>query len=231
MLSVQDVKQALPATLRSAATQELTDKINNIVADPIVAEQVRDNFISYAAVLKDGKFKTEDYLHAVTYVSFKLMGYNNEEAYARTFPNRHQQLLAKGASKKEISAYVSAYHKGKLVNLIMEQTLVPTWVLNQDLFQKAINVQADLMITASSEKVRTEAANSLLTHLKRPEAKGLDIRMEVTDSSGMKELKDTLVKVAQQQQKAIESGITTREIAASPIYDAEYVDVEGSNQA
>ena len=231
MLSVQDVKQALPATLRSAATQELTDKINNIVADPIVAEQVRDNFISYAAVLKDGKFKTEDYLHAVTYVSFKLMGYNNEEAYARTFPARHQQLLAKGASKKEISAYVSAYHKGKLVNLIMEQTLVPTWVLNQDLFQKAINVQAELMITASSEKVRTEAANSLLTHLKRPEAKGLDIRMEVTDSSGMKELKDTLVKVAQQQQKAIESGITTREIAASPIYDAEYVDVEGSNQA
>ena len=230
MLSVQDVKQALPATLRSAATQELTDKINNIVADPIVAEQVRDNFISYAAVLKDGKFKTEDYLHAVTYVSFKLMGYNNEEAYARTFPARHQQLLAKGASKKEISAYVSAYHKGKLVNLIMEQTLVPTWVLNQDLFQKAINVQAELMITASSEKVRTEAANSLLTHLKRPEAKGLDIRMEVTDSSGMKELKDTLVKVAQQQQKAIESGITTREIAASPIYDAEYVDVEGSNQ-
>ncbi len=231
MLSVQDVKQALPATLRSAATQELTDKINNIVADPIVAEQVRDNFISYAAVLKDGKFKTEDYLHAVTYVSFKLMGYNNEEAYARTFPARHQQLLAKGASKKEISAYVSAYHKGKLVNLIMEQTLVPTWVLNQDLFQKAINVQAELMITATSEKVRTEAANSLLTHLKRPEAKGLDIRMEVTDSSGMKELKDTLVKVAQQQQKAIESGITTREIAASPIYDAEYVDVEGSNQA
>lgn len=231
MLSVQDVKQALPATLRSAATQELTDKINNIVADPIVAEQVRDNFISYAAVLKDGKFKTEDYLHAVTYVSFKLMGYNNEEAYARTFPARHQQLLAKGASKKEISAYVSAYHKGKLVNLIMEQTLVPTWVLNQDLFQKAINVQAELMITASSEKVRTEAANSLLTHLKRPEAKGLDIRMEVTDSSGMKELKDTLVKVAQQQQKAIESGVTTREIAASPIYDAEYVDVGGSNQA
>ena len=230
MLSVQDVKQALPATLRSAATQELTDKINNIVADPIVAEQIRDNFVSYAAVLKDGKFKTEDYLHAVTYVSFKLMGYNNEEAYARTFPNRHQQLLAKGASKKEISAYVSAYHKGKLVNLIMEQTLVPTWVLNQDLFQKAINVQADLMINATSEKVRTEAANSLLTHLKRPEAKGLDIRMEVTDSSGMKELKDTLVKVAQQQQKAIESGITTREIAASPIYDAEYVDVEGSNQ-
>jgi len=231
VLSVQDVKQALPATLRSAATQELTDKINNIVADPIVAEQVRDNFISYAAVLKDGKFKTEDYLHAVTYVSFKLMGYNNEEAYARTFPARHQQLLAKGASKKEISAYVSAYHKGKLVNLIMEQTLVPTWVLNQDLFQKAINVQAELMITASSEKVRTEAANSLLTHLKRPEAKGLDIRMEVTDSSGMKELKDTLVKVAQQQQKAIESGVTTREIAASPIYDAEYVDVGGSNQA
>ena len=30
--------------------------------------------MSYTSVMKDGRFKTEDYAHAVAYVSFKLMG-------------------------------------------------------------------------------------------------------------------------------------------------------------
>ena len=226
MLSVDEVAQALPANLKSAATQQLTDLVNNIVSDPLVAEQVRDNFIGYANVLKDGKFKIEDYVHAVTYVSFKLMGYSNQEAYYRTFPQRHQALLAKGASKKDISAYVSAYHKGKLVNLIMEQTLIPTWVLNQDIFQKAINVQADLMVNATSEKVRAEAANSLLTHLKRPEAKEVNLKLGVTEDPALGQLQEALRNLAVQQIDAIENGVPTRQIAAQPIVDAEYSEVD-----
>ena len=67
MLTREMVEKSLPANLKSAATQQLTDQINNIVSDPLIAQQVRDNFISYSSVLKDGKFKTEDYLHAVAY--------------------------------------------------------------------------------------------------------------------------------------------------------------------
>ena len=81
MLTVAIVAQALPQTLRSTVDQAFVDKINNIVSDPLVAEQVRENFISYSKVLQDGKFKTEDYLHAVTYVSFKLMGLSNQDDY------------------------------------------------------------------------------------------------------------------------------------------------------
>jgi hypothetical protein len=120
-LTRDEIERALPANLKSAATEQLTDLVNNIVNDPIVADQVRENFISYAAVMKDGKFKTEDYLHAVVYVSYKLMGYSNRESYERTFPQRMAKLIANGTAAKDIAAYVSAYHKGKLVNLIMEQ--------------------------------------------------------------------------------------------------------------
>ena len=77
MLTQQEVVKALPANLKSCVTQSLVDNINNISADPLIAEQIRNNYISYTAVLKDGKFKTEDYLSAVAYVSFKLMGYTN----------------------------------------------------------------------------------------------------------------------------------------------------------
>ena len=216
-LTQADLKQALPQHLRASVTQQMADTLNGISADPIVAETIRENFIGYSAILKEGKFKTDDYIHAVAYVSYKLMGYNNEDSYARAFPQRYATLLGKGTSKKDISAYVSAYHRGKLVNLIMEQSLVPTWVLNQDLFQKALNIQADLMLNANSEKVRTDAANSLLTHLKKPEAKGdFQINLNQTETSGMADMRNMLNQLAQTQRDMIESGqMKTIEVAAS----------------
>jgi hypothetical protein len=216
-LTQDDVKRALPQHLRASVTQTMVDTLNGIATDPIVADNIRENFVGYSAVLREGKFKTEDYIHAVAYVSYKLMGYNNEDSYARAFPQRYATLLAKGISKKDISAYVSAYHRGKLVNLIMEQSLVPTWVLNQDIFQKALNVQADLMLNSTSDKVRTEAANSLLTHLKKPEVKGgFQINLNTEDTSGMKEMRDMLGQLAQQQQDMIKQGqMKTIDVAAA----------------
>lgn len=220
-LTVTDVAKALPPNLKSAATQAFVDQINNIVSDPVVAEQVRDNFISYTKVLQDGKFKTEDYLHAVTYVSFKLMGLSNQEAYFRTFPQRHAKLVAANTSSKDIAAYVSAYNRGKLVNLILEQSLVPTWVLNQDAYQKAINTQVELMTNAQSEMVRTTAANSILTHLAKPKEAGPLVNIDMRESSGMNELRETLTKLAEQQRDLIQRGVSTKTIAEQNIVDVE----------
>lgn len=222
MLTRELVEKALPANLKGAATQALTDQINTIVSDPLVAEQVRNNFVSYSGVLKDGKFKTEDYLHAVTFVSFKLMGDSNQDAYFKTFPQRYQQLLAKGTSSKDISAYVAAYARGKLVNLILEQSLVPSWVLNQDIYQKAINTQYELMTDPDiSPKVRSDAANSLLTHLTKPKEAGPLVSIDMRETSGMAELKTMLTQLAQTQRQAIESGVSPKEIAAQKIIDGE----------
>lgn len=221
MLTIQEVEKALPPNLKSVVTQSFVDRINNIVNDPIVAEQVRNNFISYTKVLQDGKFKTEDYLHAVTYCSFKLMGLSNQDAYFRTFPQRHAALVAKGTSAKDIASYVSMYNKGKLVNMIMEQTLVPSWVLNQDAYQKAINTQVDLMTNAASEMVRTQAANSILTHLAKPKEAGPLVNIDMRENSGMNELKDALVKLATQQRELIQSGVSTKSIAEQTIIKAE----------
>lgn len=225
MLTVQQVAQALPPNLKSAATQQFVDQINNIVSDPIVAEQVRENFISYTKVLQEGKFKTEDYLHAVTYVSFKLMGMSNQEAYCRTFPQRHAALVAKGTPAKDIAAYVSAYHRGKLVNLILEQTLVPSWVLNQDAYQKAINTQVELMTNAQSELVRTQAANSILTHLAKPKEAGPLVNIDMRENSGMNELKNMLIELATKQRELISNGVPTKAIAEQPIIEGEVTHV------
>lgn len=223
MLTVDLVARALPANLKKSATQSLVDQLNNISNDPEIAESIRENFLSYTKVLQEGRFKTEDYLNAVKFVSFKLMGYSNQDAYFRTFPQRHAALVARGADAQEISAYVSMYAKGKLVNLILEQTLVPTWVLNQDVYQKAINVLASEMTTARSEMVRVTAANSILTHLAKPKEAGPLINLDMRETSGVNELRDMLGKLAQQQKSLIEHGTSTRDIAAQPIIEVEAV--------
>lgn len=205
-ITMEELKLAVPPHLRNSVSQQMLDNLNAISQDPIHAENIRNNFVSYTRVLQEGKFKLEDYLNAVTYVSFKLMGFNNEEAYAKTFPHRYAALLAKNTSKKDIGSYVSAFHKGKLVNLIMEQCLTPTWVLNQDLFQKALNKQAELMMTASSEKVQMEAAHSLLTHLQRPKENNFQVNINQTEHSGMKEMREMMAGLAQQQKEIIAEG-------------------------
>lgn len=220
-LSVAEVEKALPANLKSSATQGLVDKINQATQDPILAEAIRDNFISYTGVLQEGKFKTQDYLKAVMYVSYKLMGHSNKDAYFKTFPDRYQTLVAKGTSSKDMAAYVSAYNRNKLVNLIMEQTLVPSWVLNQHLYQKAINVQAELMQTANSEKVRSDAANSILTHLAKPKEAGPLVNLNLNESSGMNELKDMLGQLAQMQVDKINKGVATQDIAGQTLIHRE----------
>ena len=214
------VARALPGNLKSAATDQLADMINQISADPLIAEQIRENFLSYASVLKEGKFKVEDYLNAVAYCSYKLMGDSNQDAYFKTFPQRYANLVAAGRTPKEISAYVSAYAKGQLVNKIMEQTLVPSWVLNQHMYQAALNTQFKLMTNEDvSPKVRSDAADSLLSHLAKPKEAGPLINIDMGETSGMNELKDALARMAQQQQVLINAGVSTKEIAAQDIVD------------
>ena len=221
MLTKDQVVKALPANLKSSVSQQLVDQINNVVADPLIAEQVRDNFISYSNVLTDGKFKMDDYLSAVQYVSYKLMNKSNQDAYALTFPQRYANLQAKGASKKDISAYVAAYNKNILVNKILEQSVIPSWVLNQDKYQEAINVQADLMVNAQSEKVRCDAANSLLTHLAKPKEGTFQLNIDARESSGMNELRDALTQLAQKSIQAIDGGVSVKEIAGQRIFNNE----------
>ena len=226
LLDKRTIEMALPAHLKSVVTADLVDLVNNIATDPIVAEQVRNNFLSYTGVMKEGKFKLSDYIHAVAFVSYRLMGMTNKEAYFKTFPDRYQSLVAKGTSDKNMSAYVGSYANNKLVNLIMEQSIVPSWVLNRDIYQKAINVQLQIMTDEDvSPKVRSDAANSILVNLAKPKDSNIQINMDVTESSGMNELKEALTKMAEQQQELLKRGMSPKELAAQTIIDVDSKDV------
>jgi hypothetical protein len=217
MITVQSLKQALPATSKLTVNQSLVDQLNAVTSDPLLAEHIRNNFVTYNTVMQEGKYTAEEYVNAITYCTYKIMGLTNKDAYINTFPQRHQQLVARGASAKDISAYVAAYHKGKLVMAILDQAHIPMWLLNQDAYQKAINVQADLMKNAQSELVRTQAANSILTHLAKPKDAVPQVAIQINQNTGMNELLDTLAALAEKQVNMIDHGVTAKELAAQKL--------------
>jgi hypothetical protein len=199
------------------------DNINKTLSDPDMFETYRENLLSYASVMADGRFKMESYVSAVKYVSHKLMGASNIAAYIKTFPDKYQDFINRGIETKDIASYVTAYNKSKLVNLIMEQTLIPSYVLNQDLYQKALNVQAELMLTAKSEKVRSDAANSLLTQLKMPEVNKVQLDVNVKEDGSIAALRESTLELVRQQKLMVQAGaMNAQEVAHSKLV----IDVE-----
>lgn len=224
-ITVALLQQALPRAHRSMATQELADRFNAACAGE-EADLLRENILGYMDVLQEGKFKIEDYLNAVKYVSYKLMGKSNRASYSLTFPDRYTRLMADPTLCEEIDSYVTAYNKGKLVNLILAQTMVPTHVLNQDLFQRALNVQAELMMTAKSEMVRSQAASALMTVLKTPETAKVQLDVNVKHDNSIEQLQEMMVQLATRQQAAIASGIPLKQITSQPlVIEGEAVEV------
>lgn len=223
MLTKRDVELAMPANLKTKVTDSLVNTLNNLHSDPQIAELIRENYITYTHVLTTGTYKMEDYLNAVAYVSFKIMGLTNKDAYNKTFPKRYQDMVAAGKTDKEMSAYITAYNKNKLVNAILEQVQIPVWLLNQENYQKAINTQVELMTSSSSDLVRTQAANSLLTHLKRPETKKVELDMGEKANDGINQLRDAVAALVVQQKNMISGGASTKQIIHTDIIEAEVI--------
>lgn len=219
MITKEEIASALPVNLKSAATQNLADTLNTLTMDPTAAEHVREHFVTYANVLSEGKWSMEAYINAIQYCTWKMMGYSNQEAYERTFPQRYAQFIAKGTSAKDISAYVSQYHKGKLVNAIMEKALIPIHVLYQDTYHEAIRHQAWLMKNAESQKVQTEAANSLMTHLGKPKDAAPTVAIQINNTPELDAMKQLLSDMGKQQIKLIEAGVPAGELAGQKLFN------------
>lgn len=218
--------RVVPKNMKNSITDNVVDKINELVADSDIQEIFRENILGYTSVLQDGRWQVSEYIKAVKYISYKLLGSTNIEAYAKVFPERFQRLIDEEADNKTINSYATGYNKNKLVNMILEQTMVPIHIYNMDVYQKAINTQAGLMISANSEKVRSDAADSLLRHLKPPETKKIEIDVNNKEDKTIDELRATTQALVDQQKEMLKTGTASvKEIAHSKLLiDGEIVD-------
>ena len=221
MLTVPEVLSIVPRQHKSKITQEFIDTLNGMVKDPTMAEVYQKNVITYADVLRDGRFKLTDYFNAVMYVSYKMMGLGNLAAYQKVFPDKCKDMVARNMPQKDMQAYAAMFNKNKLVTLIYEQTLIPDHIMYASVRHRAIAAQANLL-NSSNEHVVQKAADSLMNHLKAPESAKISIEMGAKDSGVLSDLTNALNVLSRKQSDAIAAGShSVKEIAHSRIIEGE----------
>lgn len=218
-LQIDAIKKLVPKSQRTMITEGFVEKLENCVKDSLVAEQFKDNFISYLNVLSKGKYKMDDYINAIKYVSFKLLGYSNINAYAATFPDRYQRLKDEGQT--QIDAFVSMYNRTKLVMQIYEQTIVPTWVLNAPMHQEALSELARMV---QDDEVRgmtkVRALETILQYTKQPEVVKGELTIGIEQSDTINDLREVTENMASMYKNMLErKGMSLREVAEAKIID------------
>ena len=226
-MEVEAVKRLVPKNQRGMITPEFCDKVEKCVNDPVLAEQVKSNFISYLNVLSTGKFSMDEYLNAVKYVSFKLLNYTNRDAYAATFPDRWERMVKEGVEEKRMDAYVAMYNKSKLVVAIYEQTIVPTYVLNAPLHQEALNVLAKMIKDPSVRGMaKVKACEAILTHTKQPEIVKGELTIGLQENETIAELREVTEQLANTFRASIGKGKTLQDVAEAQIIDVKVEEIE-----
>ena len=217
-ITIEEFREAMPAHVRKNINPELVDTINTAIADPEAMAVYRENVIGLTSVMREGRFKMSDYLSAVKFVSHKLLGDTHTAAWAKTFPDRYNDMVQRGNTRSEIGAVTSRYAGSKLVILLMAQTMMPTHILNAPLYQQALNTQAHLMVNAKSEMVRTNAAANLLAILKPPEVQKVELSMGIKEDETIRALRETTMALSRLQQQMIAEGTASvRSIAQSKL--------------
>ena len=227
LITKEELQSTLTRSMRGRITDELVNDLNNLVMDDQIKEIYRENLLSFTSVIRDGKYKIKQYVDAVRYSTHKLMGKTNVVAYMITFPERWARLIAENTDQVIINSFAGAYQGTQLVQKIMEQSMTPTHVVNADIFQKAINRQASIMMDpGASFHVQSKAADSLLTHLKAPEAVKIKLDIGIKQDSVIDDLRASTQKLVQQQRAMLEASLmSTKEMAHSVlIIDGEVTD-------
>lgn len=219
MLALETVKKLVPKNQRNMITQEFLDKIESSAKNSMIADAFKENFITYLNVLSKGKYKMDDYVAAIKYVSFKLLGYSNIDAYASTFPDRYERLKKEGQT--QIDAFVSMYNKGKLVSQIYEQTIVPTYVLNAPLHQEALTELAKMMKDPSVRGMtKVKACETILQYTKQPDVVKNELTIDIEQNDTISELREVTEQLANTYREALENSTATlKTITESKIID------------
>lgn len=219
---LEAIRKLVPKNQKSMITQEFVDTLEGSVKDSMIAEQFKDNFITYLNVLTSAKYRMDDYINAVKYVSFKLLGYSNIDAYASVFPERYQRLVDEGQT--QIEAFASMYNKNKLVIKIFEQTIVPTHVLNAPLHQEALSTLAGMISDPSVRGMtKVKACEAILHYTKAPEVIEGKLTIGIEQQDTIASLREVTEQLAATYKIALEGGQKSlKQLAEETIIDAEY---------
>lgn len=226
LLTVEGLQKIYPRKVNRETLEECVKIMNESITDmdSVMREHYRDNLVGVIDVIKEGeRIKFADYVKAVKFCSYKMAGYTDTRAYSLTFPERIERMVREGISNANLYVYANSYAKNKVVVEIMAKLLVPTHIMYQDYFHMAVKTQVEIMTDDTiSPKVRSDAANSLMTHLKQPEIKQAELKISTNDNGAIGSLTEALNNLSNAQKQALSSG----SIKLKDISEAEIIEVK-----
>lgn len=210
-VTVEELKILYPVKVAGKVLEQAAEILNTATEDMdyVMAKEFRDNCLSFIDILKNSKSRVSfaDYVNACKFATFKLAGNTDVRAYALTFPNRIRRMERDKVPNSHLYQYASIYSKNKTVVEVMAKLVVPTHIMFQDIFHQAVKVQSELMLDDSiSPKVRSDAANSLMTHLKTPEVKQAELKVDVQGSGAIEQLAEALGSLSGKQSEMLREG-------------------------
>lgn len=226
LLSVEGLQKIYPRKVNRETLEECVKMMNESIVgmDSVMREHYRDNLVGVIDVIKEGeRIKFADYVKAVKFCSYKMAGYTDTRAYSLTFPERIERMAREGISNANLYVYANSYAKNKVVVEIMAKLMVPTHIMYQDYFHMAVKTQVEIMTDDKvSPKVRSDAANSLMTHLKQPEIKQAELSINTNDSGIINQLSEALNNLSKGHKELLSQGRTTlKDISEAVIIEVE----------
>lgn len=226
LLSVEGLQKIYPRKVNRETLEECVKMMNESIVgmDSVMREHYRDNLVGVIDVIKEGeRIKFADYVKAVKFCSFKMAGYTDTRAYSLTFPERIERMAREGISNANLYVYANSYAKNKVVVEIMAKLMIPTHIMYQDYFHMAVKTQVEIMTDDKvSPKVRSDAANSLMTHLKQPEIKQAELSINTNDSGIINQLSEALNNLSKGHKELLSQGRTTlKDISEAVIIEVE----------
>ena len=212
-----------------AGSVKLSKESRDMVMDVLSSDttgSVGDNLITFKDVLLSSKCKMSTYINAVHYITHKLSGLDNYQSYCLVFSEQVDQFYQDGLTESDVRKKANAFNATKLVGRIAEVSLIPSYILNNHLFQEALNVQVSIMRDdLVSPKVRSDAAKEVLRHTQIPETLFTNKEELSTQVSSVIDMLSKVAdKVADGIVDSVKAGADLRQIAESKLY--EEVEVE-----
>ncbi len=226
MFTYNELQELVPKKQRNVVTEDLVILINEIADDETIGVEFTRNMIDYSTVLAQGKYSLEEYMSANHFVTLLLLQHKDIDAYKIVFPDRYMRLLAKGLTRSQMGSYATNYKQNKLVTQILEQTMVPSNVLNAPMYQEALNHSRYLMLNAKSETVQQNCAEAIMTQLKGPESSKLEIDISINQSDSVRDNEAFMIELAEKKLELMRLGGNIKDITNMTVDKIDVIDVE-----
>lgn len=220
----EQLQRLLPRNKKHLANENILALLRDPLDSSHISEFITDNFINYTDLLKDSTtYGLKDYINAIKFASFRMLGDTWVDCYKKTFPDRYDEHFADGKTLEALRARADGFSRTKLVQSILERGYIAPYLLNQPLFQQALNVAGKIMLDEKvSAMARVQAAKTVLEYTKAPEIQKLQMEVGIKASDDLMQLEDTMNKLADVVYTGIQNGkLTSKEVIESTIIEVD----------